>query len=66
MMPEKVEKLTGYQAGGDNMSNAKGRSKKNLPTDANHVNAQEKAEQMRMIDERNQKHNDGRKYDGKI
>ncbi|EMA6341572.1 hypothetical protein ACH0R4_RS03395 [Bacillus cytotoxicus] len=48
------------------MSNGVGRSKKNLPTDANHVNAKDQAYQKRMIEKQQQEHNDGRKYNGKI
>jgi len=48
------------------MSNGVGRSKKNLPTDANHVSAKDREYQKRMTEKKQQEHNDGRKYNGKI
>ncbi|MEK4536521.1 hypothetical protein ACFY5J_20000 [Peribacillus butanolivorans] len=48
------------------MSNGAGRSKKNKPNDANHVNAETKAYQRQMSEKNNQEHNDGSKYKGKV
>ncbi|MBK5441659.1 MULTISPECIES: hypothetical protein [Peribacillus] len=48
------------------MSNGAGRSKKNEPNDANHVNAETKAYQRQMSEKNNQEHNDGSKYKGKV
>jgi hypothetical protein len=42
------------------MSNGIGRSKENLPTDANHVSAKDRAYQKRMTEKKQQERNEDR------
>lgn len=49
-----------HEKGGDKMSNGIGRSKENLPTDANHVSAKDRAYQKRMTKKNQQERNDDR------
>ncbi|MCP8967090.1 hypothetical protein [Ectobacillus ponti] len=48
------------------MSEGSGGSKKNEENDANHVSARTKAHQRHMTKHRQEEHNDGRKYNGKV
>ncbi|WP_000651742.1 hypothetical protein [Bacillus wiedmannii] len=45
---------------GEKMSNGIGRSKENLPTDANHVSAKDRASQKRMAKKKQQERNEDR------